>query len=191
MSDDEARARYRRALKYPKDGEHQNRETRWPMDDQGSVRPSTAIEQLEPEPVEVPNPITGEVVSLQDPPALARMVHDIGVHIGKLMELRKLAERALAYEAERQGTGTLHLGETKVTVTPPRLLWDVEALEEGLRGAGCPEDVLGELIKTTVERRVDAKRADRLARANDTYARIVAACQERAEGAPSVRVTRP
>jgi hypothetical protein len=133
------------------------------------------------------SPFTGELVPYE-PEALADFIAVTMRHVRAAYAAMDVAKRALAEEAARQGSGTLHFPSADVTVTPPAWSWDVEGLEEDLRAAGCPEDVLNEVIKTTVERKVDAKRADRLARANDAYRAAVEANRERPEKSPTVTV---
>jgi hypothetical protein len=79
------------------------------------------------------------------------------------------------------GTLTLKAGEEK--------RYDVEAIEKGLRRAGMPEEVLNQIIKETVERKLDAVRANQAARANPKYAKVIAKHTETFVKIPTVTIT--
>lgn len=148
----------------------------------------TGLAKVESETRDLISPLTGEVIDTANPADLAGFVHETMGYVRAAYQAMEVAKRLLACEAARQGTGTLHLGETAVTITPPPWQWDVPELADGLRAAGCPEATVNEVIRETVEHKVDAKRADRLARANPAYRVVVERCRQRKDAAPTVTV---
>lgn len=146
----------------------------------------TELERIE---AELLDPRTGELVPAV-PDALANWIASTMDYIRAAYRAMDEGKRLLAEEAQRRGTGTLNLDGVTVTVTPPAYVWDVEALDWGLRNAGCPEETINEVIRQTVSWTVDARRADRLARANEAYAEVVERCRHRKDEAPKVSVKR-
>ena len=119
-------------------------------------------------------PVTGELVPLDEPARVARALHELRELAGLIAEGRRICEQALADEAARQGTKTLHLDGATATVSGgDRLQWDLDKLAELLE-AGLPDERYEELVRTTVTVKVDGNTARRIeAAGNPTYSRII------------------
>jgi len=136
--------------------------------------------------------MTGEVIAT---PELAAM------YLDRLRELKRdvlargirEAEAYLISYMDEQGAYTLHLpGGVKATgdtaAAAERVTWDLEQLEDDLRGTGLPEDRINELIKTTVSRRIDHTEAKRIAASSPERAAALEAAQKRSPGDRHVKV---
>lgn len=128
------------------------------------------------ESVELVLPGNGVIVNLDDETEVARALSEIQDLKPKIAEADRVLRDAMDRFSKVHGTKTLHIdgvgtftlkgGEDKH--------YDVEAIEKGLRRAGMPEEILNEIIKETVERKLDAVRANQAARANPKYAKVIA-----------------
>jgi hypothetical protein len=108
-----------------------------------------------------------------------------------LDEARAELERILAEEAQRQGTKTLHLDHTIVTVSGgPEQDYDIEVLEQLLE-VGLPQERFDELVKTRIEYRVDRNVIRQLVGSgNEQYQAIIAKASSVAERPYRVSVRR-
>jgi hypothetical protein len=145
------------------------------------------LEGLELAVIEQPErvaPLTGELVDLRDPLAVARAALSALEVEQEVRAFRKFLEEVLRLEAARQGSKTLHLGATVAEVSGgSRWEWDAEKLAGLLREAGMPEERIAEIVVETVERKVNAREASRAASANPAYREAVEASRM-AQAAP-------
>lgn len=126
---------------------------------------------------EVANPITGELIDVTDPASCAIAIAELRVLEDRIKEVRRVLGATLVDESRRLGTKTLHLPGAEVTLTESRsIVWDLEVLAE-LRDLGLPEERWNELVRTTVEERVNANVAKSIAGGNDEYRRVVEAAR--------------
>lgn len=137
-------------------------------------------------------PGTGEVIDLEDEIACCRALHDLN----RMEQMIRTAKRELAYAiTERSrvlGTKTITLpsGEKAQVGSDRETVYDAQAIEEGLRAAGMPEQRIQEIIETTVTTRVRAVEAKRAAAANPEYARVIETNRREHEKTPSVSFRR-
>ena len=68
-------------------------------------------------------------------------------------------------------------------------VYDAEAIEQALREAGAPEEMIAEVVVPTVTYKVDARRAQQAAKANPEYAAIIDRYTTVEPRQPMVRVT--
>jgi hypothetical protein len=88
------------------------------------------------------------------------------------------------------GTKTIYVeGVGKVEIkNATETIWDIDKLEKGLRRAGMPDEVIGEIIVPTTEYKVNAVRAKQAAAANKKYERAIARAQTVREKLPTVSI---
>lgn len=135
---------------------------------------------------------TGEVVNLDDYRQCAGALDAIRDLEADLRAIKTELQRAIAYEAGRQGTRTLELdGGRKVTVTGGvEVQYDAERMEAELRAAGMPEQRIREIIEETVTYKVKAVEAKRAAAANAEYGYIIDSCRTEVETPVRVSIRR-
>lgn len=118
-------------------------------------------------------PHTGELISLTEVLPVAKALDDIRAHESQLRDIKRILTDALVAESERQGSKTLHLQYLDVEIGGGGAVeWDMEELAK-LQDAGLPEERYDALIRMTVSYSVDAREANRIAGANEEYARII------------------
>lgn len=124
-------------------------------------------------------PATGELVSLEDAPACARVLNELALLETKIREAKRMLREALIAESQRQGTKTLHLAGGLVAriKTKKDIVWDLEELEK-LRDLGLPEQRFNELVRETTEYKVSAQVANQLAGANPDYKQVIERARE-------------
>lgn len=148
-------------------------------------------DDVEAEPArELMVPGTGELVLLDDVPAVARALAAVKDLERKLRDARAVLEEALVDETIRVGTKTLHVegrAAPVVVKTGSDVVWDVERLRSELTEAGLPADRLAALIVETVEYKVNGTVARQLA-SSPAYADIVARCRTDVPRRPYVKV---
>lgn len=131
----------------------------------------TEIEPLQPQ--ELVNPSTGQMIDLRDVQSVAIHLDEIRQLEDRLKEAKRILGRVLAAEAERQGTQTLHLPGLKVPISKKREIhWDLEILKE-LRELGLPTERWSQVVRTTVDYKVMAGEAKKIAAANPAYAEVI------------------
>lgn len=138
-------------------------------------------------------PASGVLVSLDDASQCAQALGDLRDLESKIKEAKAIVTDALVREAERQGTRTLTLedGTTATVKAGERTLYDAQAIEDGLRAAGAPEELIREVVVENISYEVSGTRAKRAARANPAYAKIIEAAMTTVDGRPSVTLSRP
>jgi hypothetical protein len=122
---------------------------------------------------------------------VAKAYRDVAELDRKLYEAKTQLRMALGERAKVLGTKTIYIeGVGKFEVKgSERKEYDPEAIERELREAGCPEEVLREIVVEQVSWRVDAVRASRAARANPEYAAIITKHTHITEQTPRISIT--
>lgn len=133
-------------------------------------------------------PHTGVVVDRSNENEVAAALSELRTLKDNIAAAERQLREALAERAAVLGTKTLHIPELgKVEVKGgTRITWDAEKLEDRLRQAGAPENLIREIIVEQVSYKVDARRAERAARANPEYAEAIEACREEEQTLPTV-----
>lgn len=138
-----------------------------------------------PEPDAVASPLTGEIISLEDPVAVGKALRELRAYTDQAREVRRLLIDALVEHARRAGTKTLRLdGLDRPLVVrggpASEIVWDVEILRS-LLDMGLPPARFNELVSETVSYSVNANVAKSIAAANEDYARVIEAAQTRVD----------
>ena len=138
-------------------------------------------------------PASGALVSLDNPDECAQALHDLRDLESRIKEAKAIITDAIVREAERQGTKTLTLadGTTASIRGGERTLYDAQAIEDGLRAAGAPEELIREVVIEHITYEVSGTRAKRAARANPAYAAVIEAGATTVDGRPSITLSRP
>jgi hypothetical protein len=124
-------------------------------------------------PAEVPNVITGELISLDDIPGLARYLRDIRAHEADLRTIKRMLEAEIIEHARRIGTKTLRMAGVEATIRGgPKIVWDTEKLERLLE-AGLPKERFAELVTIEYVAKVNTQVARSISSSNPEYARII------------------
>lgn len=136
-------------------------------------------------------PTTGMVVNLDSEREVAIAYRDVKELRIQLSEIDRTLREAMRARKQILGTGTFYIeGIGKVEVKgDTETEWDIVALETGLRDVGCPEEVIAEIVKPVTTFKVDAARANRAAKANPEYARVIEDAKIIREKLPSVNIT--
>lgn len=136
-------------------------------------------------------PTSGVVVNLDNEREVAIAYRDVKQIRDELTRIDRLLREAMAARKKILGTGTFYLeGVGKVEVKgDTETEWDIVALETGLRDVGCPKEIIKEIVKPVTTYKVDAARANRAAKANPDYARVIEDAKIIREKLPSVSVT--
>lgn len=136
-------------------------------------------------------PTSGVVVNLDNEREIAIAYRDVKEIRDELARIDRLLREAMAARKKILGTGTFYLeGIGKVEVRgDTETEWDIVALETGLAEIGCPAEIIREIVKPVTTYKVDAARANRAARANPEYARVIESSKVVREKLPSVSVT--
>lgn len=137
-------------------------------------------------------PASGVLVNLRDEREIAIAYRDLKKLKEQVAEAERILREAMRERSEVLATKTFHIdgvgkvelkGSTRVDFPDPH------ALEEDLRGVGCPEDVIREIVVETVTWKVDGNRARRAAGANPAYAEVIERHKRTIEPLPSVLIT--
>lgn len=137
-------------------------------------------------------PMTGVLVNLESEREIAIAWKDLKALKDQVLDAERLLKEALRYRSEVLATKTFHIeGVGKVELRGgTRVDWpDPQALEEELRGIGCPENVIREIVVEQVSWKVDGNRARRAAGANPAYAEVIEKHKRITEPLPSVHLT--
>lgn len=134
--------------------------------------------------VELPNPVTGELVPLEHPVEVAAEIDRVELVQLRLSDYLDMLKGLLIEESRRQGMKTLRLGEYLVEIKGGYQTFpDLERLCDLLRQAGLPDDRCEQLVKQkiAVTEVVDRNVLKSIRSANTTYADAI----DRAEGPPT------
>jgi ubiquinone/menaquinone biosynthesis C-methylase UbiE len=134
---------------------------------------------------------SGVVVSLDDQAQVASALREVQEIQKKLAEAVRILKSAISYHASEAGTKTLHIdGVGKVEIkNDSEVVWDIEALEKRLRRAGASDELIGEIIVTTISQKVDARRANQAGSANPKYARAIELSKRSVPKMPTVSIS--
>lgn len=125
-------------------------------------------------------PYSGEIVSLDDPPACLKLLTEVRELEAQLRDLKDDLTEALKLEFSRQGTKTLELSGIKATLgADSEIVWDPGILEE-LRDLGLPEARMNQLVTAEVRYTVNGSVAKQVAAANPEYADVIERAKSRA-----------
>lgn len=124
--------------------------------------------------------------------ACAQALDDIRDFERVLAEIKGALTRSIVQHSEDIGLLTFELpdGRKAEVVTRPDIVYDAEAIEEGLRAAGMPEERISAIVKEEVSHKVVAKEAKKAAAANEQYAAVINANKESMPRNPSVTIRR-
>lgn len=132
------------------------------------------------------NYATGEVLPAT-PANAAAVLAALRAYRDRILDAVKDCEAIIRDESRRVGAKTLHFGALTASVGPDTdVTWDVQALRDGLHAVGCPQERLDDLIRVTVEEKVNQTVARQLAAANDDYRAAVEAAKQRQPVVPRV-----
>jgi hypothetical protein len=124
--------------------------------------------------VPVLNPLTGELIPLDDLRKVADAIEEMRAAVARINYLKDLLTDALAEHSRKIGTKTFSVGGRTVVMSADKeLVWDIDYLDQALTEAGLPLDRLRSLITTTVSYKVNAAVANQIAAANPEYAEII------------------
>jgi hypothetical protein len=117
-------------------------------------------------------PWTGEVLEAS-PVTAAKALLEAKRLREQIKDFEAVAREYVLKDSRRQGTKTLHYGDTTVTVSSDReLVWDMTELVK-LLDAGLPPERYNDLVTEEVSYKVDAAVARQLEGANEEYAGII------------------
>lgn len=144
-----------------------------------------------PESREIVVPGTGELVNLDDAPAVARALAAVREFKGVVESARSTLEQALVDESVRAGSKTLRYGGLVASIgADSELEWDVTELVK-LRDLGLPEKRYGQLVTEEITYKVNAAVAKQIAAANPEYAKVIEQARGRRPKRPYVSVKVP
>lgn len=130
-------------------------------------------------PVELVNPMTGELIPADDIDKVATVVRELREMKDKVADATRVFSSILIEESTRQGARTLTAGGADFTVSAPdELEWDIEALAE-LRDLGLPEERYDALVVATVSYKVNGTEARKISGANPEYKRVIEGAKRR------------
>lgn len=133
----------------------------------------------------------GEIVDPGDEAQCIRALAAVRDLEQQLREAKTDLTQAIRERAAVLGTKTIHSGALTAELKGGQeVVYDAEAIEEGLRAAGAAEELIREIVQETVSYRVDARRAKRAAAANPDYAQAIEPHCRTVEKAVSVVIRR-
>lgn len=120
-------------------------------------------------------PGTGELVDLNDAQACVRALDSLRDFESVIREVKGALTRAIIYEATLQGVRSIELSDgSRAEISPStEIVYDAQAIEDGLRAAGMPEERIRDIVEETVSYKVHAREAKKAARANPEYAKVI------------------
>ena len=134
----------------------------------------TDIEVRETEALVVPG--TGTVVNLNEPRECAVALQDIRGLEGRFREVKRVLSDAIVSYWQQAGSAKTFAvggGRNAVITGGPEKHYDAEAIRDDLLAAGMPAERVSEVVVETVTYQVKAVEANRAAKANPEYARII------------------
>lgn len=136
-------------------------------------------------PESVVNPMTGELVLLEDPATVAIYLDEVRQLEDKLRYVKRILGERLAEEYKVQGDN-LHLPGVTVEFSKKKeIRWDMNRLKD-LKELGLPENRWHDLVRQTIETKVMAVEANKLAKANPEYRKVIEEARSDHEGEPYV-----
>ena len=137
-------------------------------------------------------PHSGELIDLHDAAACANALAEIRRLEQGMRDAKSILSGAIVAESRRQGSKTLYLDGVVAEVRGGTdTVWDLDALEDGLRAAGLPDDRIRDVIKEEVTWKVNAREAQRVAKSNPDYAAVVERASMAVEKPPTVVLRQP
>ena len=124
-------------------------------------------------------PGTGELVNLADEVSCALALDAVRDFERQLREAKSALTEAIIERAMVLGVRSFVLpdGRRAEVSAGTEIVYDAQAVENGLRAAGMPEERIAEIIEEQVSYRVRAVQAKRAAAANPAYAAIIEAAK--------------
>lgn len=137
-------------------------------------------------------PGTGEIVDLSKPVEAALALDALREFERDIASAKRILTDAVVAHYRLTGERTLELpGRLEAEVkASKRTIVDPDILEQRLRDAGMPEERIEQLFKTTVERKVELRKAKTAATANDEYRAALEAASTTYQETPSVTIRR-
>ena len=135
---------------------------------------------------------TGEIVDLADADSCAKAlaaVREIEAHV---REVKGAIIEALSEEAKRRGENVIELSDgSRVQVKRNyEISWDTEKLENDLMALGMPEERIREIVVQEVTYSVKAVEANKAAKANPEYAKVIESARSETERRPTISIPR-
>lgn len=119
-------------------------------------------------------PGVGQVVNLEDPREVAFAIDAIRDMRYQMNVAVQELTRALVHASQQEGSKTLRYEGVEVTVKGGSVTeYDEAAIYSGLIDAGMSQERAAQIVKHTVTLKVDAREADRAAKANPAYADVI------------------
>ena len=136
-------------------------------------------------------PVHGRTRPATDPASLAALLAKLRTLNVQVRDAQREISEAFRELSAQYATGTFHLDDGSIATVAKgeETVYDIEALETELRFAGMPEEVLNEIIETTVTRKVKAVRAKQAAARNPVYAEILERNSRTVEKTPYVSLS--
>lgn len=135
-------------------------------------------------------PVTGEIISLTDFPAVAAALESLRQLEYQIREIKAELTFTLVRHSQLLGSRTIPLndGHTATVKGGAELVYDAEAIMEGLRTAGMPEERIMTVVQETVSYKVRAIEARRAASVNPAYKEVIERHSHLQERRPSVEI---
>lgn len=135
---------------------------------------------------------TGELVNLNDPESCALALARVNEVLSFLSEVKGAIIESFIEHSKKLGSSEIPLGDgTSVKVTKTYdLQWDHHALEADLRAAGMPEERISEIVVEEISYKVKAIEANKAAKANPEYEKIIEAARTKVEKRPTISLPR-
>lgn len=133
---------------------------------------------------------TGEVVSREDLPGMAKLLAEIDRVVFAEKRIRSaISDAVVEWWGVHGGPKTIHADGVTVTIgTTEEISYDDQALMEGLRAAGMPEADIALHVTETVVYKVDARRVAQTEKSNPAYAAAIQAARSSREKNPTVGI---
>jgi hypothetical protein len=135
-------------------------------------------------------PASGELIPLDNPPQIAQALEYLRDLEYQIRRAKEALTDALVEHSQLIGSKTITLkdGHTATIKGGTETIYDPEAIIDGLRQAGCPEDRIMEIITETVTYKVRAVEAKRAAAANPDYKQVIDQHTRIEQRRPSVEI---
>lgn len=136
-------------------------------------------------------PATGEVVNLNDPEDVAKVLTRVRVLEAQLGEMKRLLTQELVAHTRHMGerTTTLPGGQRVVREGGPVREYNAGEVERGLREAGAPDELIQRVVQRVITVKVNGTEAQKAARANPEYKRVIDAATTEVDKPYTIRLT--